>query len=60
MSSVGAVIINFSAAVDYILYDLRVAKIHAYRLSINAVTFLYYYLKGLSYKSTAGKISLSL
>ena len=37
---------DLSKAFDYIPHDLRAAKLHAYGLSENAVTFAYLYLKG--------------
>ena len=36
---------DLSKAFDYILHDLLVAKLHAYGLSEDAVTFVYSYLK---------------
>ena len=41
----GNVFMDLSKAFDYILYDLLVAKLHAYGLSEDAVTFVYSYLK---------------
>ena len=43
---VGAVLMDLSKAFDSILHDLLIAKMYAYRFSINAVTFFYSYLKG--------------
>ena len=36
---------NFSKAFDCIPHDLLVAKIYAYGLTINAIAFIYSYLK---------------
>ena len=41
----GTVFMDLSKAFDYILHDLLVAKLHAYGLSEDAVTFVYSYLK---------------
>ena len=42
---VGTVLMDLSKAFDCIPHDLLVAKLHAYGLSENAVTFIYSYLK---------------
>ena len=42
---VGAVLMDLSKAFDCIPHDLLVAKLHAYGLSVDAITFLYSYLK---------------
>ena len=41
----GAVLMDLSKVFDSIHHDLLIAKIYAYRFSINAVTFFYSYLK---------------
>ena len=41
----GALSMDLSKAFDCIPYDLLVAKLHAYGISLNAATFIYSYLK---------------
>ena len=42
---IGAVLMDLSKAFDYIPHDLLVAKLHAYDLSMDAITFIYSYMK---------------
>ena len=42
---VGTVLIDLSKSFDCIPHDLLVAKLHAYGLTEEAVTFIYFYLK---------------
>ena len=42
---VGTILTDLSAALDCILHDLLAAKLHAYGLSEDAVTFVHSYLK---------------
>ena len=42
---IGAVLMDLSKAIDCIPHDLLVAKLHAYGLSMDAVTFIYSYMK---------------
>ena len=42
---VGAVLMDLSKAFDYIPHDLLVAKLHAYGLSMDEITFIYSYMK---------------
>ena len=44
-SSVGTVVMDLSKAFNCIPHDLLLAKLHAYGLSEDAVTFVYSYLK---------------
>ena len=41
----GAVLMNLSKAFDCLLHDLLIAKLHAYGLDFDTVTFLHNYLK---------------
>ena len=45
----GAVLIYLSKAFDCIPNDLLVAKLHAYGLSMDAITFMYLYMKRRKY-----------
>ena len=40
-----AVLMDLSKAFDCILHDLLVAKLHPYGLSMDAITFIYWYMK---------------
>ena len=42
---IGAVLMDLSKAFDCIPHDLLVAKLHAYGLSMDAITFIYSYMK---------------
>ena len=42
---IGAVLMDLSKAFDCIPHDLLIAKLHAYGLSMNAITFIYSYRK---------------
>ena len=42
---IGAVLMDLSKAFDYIPHDLLVAKLHGYDLSMDAITFIYSYMK---------------
>ena len=41
----GTVLLDLSKVFDFICHDLLIAKLHAYGLSTEALTFLYSYLK---------------
>ena len=42
---IGAVLMDLSKALDCIPHDLLVAKLHAYGLSMDEITFIYSYMK---------------
>ena len=42
---IGAVLMDLPKAFDYIPHDLLVAKLHAYGFSMDAITFIYSYMK---------------
>ena len=42
---VGTLLMDLSKAFDCISHDLLIAKLHAHRLTTEALTFLYSYLK---------------
>ena len=42
---IGAVLMDLPKAFDCIPHDLLVAKLHAYGLSIDSITFIYLYMK---------------
>ena len=42
---VGAVLMDLSKAFDCIFHDLLIAKMHAYRFSLESLTFCYSYIK---------------
>ena len=42
---IGAVLMDLTKAFDWIPHNLLVAKLHAYGLSMDAITFIYSYMK---------------
>ena len=44
-SIIGAVLMDLSQAFECIPHDLLVTKLHAYGLSMDAITFIYSYMK---------------
>ena len=44
-SIIGAVLMDLSQAFECISHDLLVTKLHAYGLSMDAITFIYSYMK---------------
>ena len=44
-NTIGAILLDLSKIFDCILHDLLVAKLHVYGVSMNIITFIYWYMK---------------